>query len=998
MRIILSLTLFVAIGSPAYASKTVSGVVAVSTGPMQAYTQSIGRNLSAGDDVFMNDEVETGDTTRAQVLLRDESVFSLAPSSRIVFDEFVYDPSVGEGALQANLVSGGLRFVSGQLAKSNAENIKIKAGEATVGIRGTEIIAKHGDDGSTFVLLSGAMEIATASGRQLIERSGFGIDVSTDGMLGNVRPVPLAEINAILTPPKKQQSQSAKSDETSDSGEEDEAEGEGDGEAEEEATAEASDESEGESLADADSESSGSESSSETADDTQETASTESAGGASDSESEEASAFDAALTDAVSNSDDDGDVASAGLSDIAAASSDAESDATPSGAQADEPPTTNDTGSSGQDEGSLELTLDVETGARELLSPAEAVASIVENLAEDNQLAQGDEITAAQQPSIQLTLNTEATLTTDPYYSSNASLLVRSEDYFLQSSGQFTVTKMLLKEKFPDSFNGDDFADFTYKTDAAIDLSSYDAAFFYVDYDDNENDLTSTSELQSYRDFINTSGKKILTIGRQDSTNDMATPNTVLQMYHDGSTGYQYTAINHSSNSSTHELTPVSGSSSELLLGVEEFPAYFDLNGFQRIDFTRDLVSDPLDAAAAVDNGLLVSPYGDIAALDLGEKGAVFFGRFSCGANGDGGLGTSINANLVNNSREQFCRNLISSLAPDENLVDLEVGTLSVSGEAETASYRLISGNDNFKIVGNKLLLNADADLDADTYNLTVGVTPTGGEEFEKTLSLDVVSGIAEKKVIATRDTYNVGDVVSFPTENLVSHQGYLEDLSWVTIGSTSGGGSAANTGIITLHYRITEDGNTYDRFHEIEVNHDCATAYCKEFATSMDTEDDFLQDEHFEAAGTVDGVFRANDFASWSSFFTRFSSGVGQFTKNSEYSPGGVWNYTHNLAINYGTRSGTLNTDGTMQPASGNTEIPIDETWNFNFLESGGGCEDYICTLETNTTATEYDIRVNLANMGLPNGKHSLMVKSRFVRDADNATVETDYQPMTPQ
>ena len=86
------------------------------------------------------------------------------------------------------------------------------------------------------------------------------------------------------------------------------------------------------------------------------------------------------------------------------------------------------------------------------------------------------------------------------------------------------------------------------------------------------------------------------------------------------------------------------------------------------------------------------------------------------------------------------------------------------------------------------------------------------------------------------------------------------------------------------------------------------------------------------------------------------------------------------------------------MQPASGNTEIPIDETWNFNFLESGGGCEDYICTLETNTTATEYDIRVNLANMGLPNGKHSLMVKSRFVRDADNATVETDYQPMTPQ
>ena len=103
----------------------------------------------------------------------------------------------------------------------------------------------------------------------------------------------------------------------------------------------------------------------------------------------------------------------------------------------------------GKMKASLELTLDVETGARELLSPAEAVASIVENLAEDNQLAQGDEITAAQQPSIQLTLNTEATLTTNPYYSSNASLLVRSEDYFLQSSGPVTADQNAAKGKVP---------------------------------------------------------------------------------------------------------------------------------------------------------------------------------------------------------------------------------------------------------------------------------------------------------------------------------------------------------------------------------------------------------------------------------------------------------------------------------------------------------------------------------------------------------------------
>ena len=70
--------------------------------------------------------------------------------------------------------------------ENQPENIKI-AGKATVGIRGTEIMAKHGEESTTFVLLSGSMEIATESGRQLINRSGYGIDISNDGMLGIVR-------------------------------------------------------------------------------------------------------------------------------------------------------------------------------------------------------------------------------------------------------------------------------------------------------------------------------------------------------------------------------------------------------------------------------------------------------------------------------------------------------------------------------------------------------------------------------------------------------------------------------------------------------------------------------------------------------------------------------------------------------------------------------------------------------------------------------------------
>ena len=129
-----------------------------------------------------------------------------------------------------------------------------------------------------------------------------------------------------------------------------------------------------------------------------------------------------------------------------------------------------------------------------------------------------------------------------------------------------------------------------------------------------------------------------------------------------------------------------------------------------------------------------------------------------------------------------ICRNLISSIAPDDSLIDVEVGSLSVSGDAQTgADYRLVSGGaENFKIIGNKLILDKSANLQVGSYDLTIGVTPQGAEEVERTISISVLDGAAEKRIIATRDRYNVGDSVSFPTENLVSHKGSLEDISWL--------------------------------------------------------------------------------------------------------------------------------------------------------------------------------------------------------------------------
>jgi hypothetical protein len=963
MRRFLYLIVFFAVSNTAHGSKTVSGVVAVSTGPMQAYTQSIGRDLAAGDDVFLNDEVETGETTRAQVLLRDESVFSLAPSSKVLFDEFVYDPMGGEGVLEASLLSGGMRFVSGQLSKNQSENIKIKAGKATVGIRGTEIMAKHGEQGTTFVLLSGAMEIATESGRQLIDRSGYGIDISNDGMLGIVRQVPLAEINAILSPPaKKEESKSGDSEASSDeNGEESEG-----AEGEEEDTASASEgESEGEAETSADA-------SSESGSEGQETASSDTAPAQSDSASDDDSSFDAALTASVSSSEGENEVAVAGLSDMAATSADNVS----TGVTAELP----------QAEDVEPLTIDI---------AGDIVDSVVSSLAEDDQQEQADQLL---QSNISLELISKTKLTDKPFYSSSASVLVRSSlDFKDYADGKYDVTHALLREKFPNSFDANGIMHHAMPQSSVIDLSGYDAIFVYLDSDAGGEEF-SGSEEAAYRDFIHSDNKKVLMIGdqRENASNtgsgDFPTINSAMGVYNQNApNGFEYSAVAlQVQTPMALDLNPAN-QTSELLAGVSSFEQYYDEN-FESFNFIHGGVGTNTNAMASVDNALLTSSNTDIPALDFGAKGAVFFGRWTCTANNsiNGEMGASILANSVSNGREQFCRNLISSIAPDSTLVDVEVGTLSVPGETAGTNYRLISGHGNeFSVIGDKLILNGGADLSLGTYELVFGVTLEDANEVTRTLSIDVKGGNAEKRHIVTRDTYNVGETVSFSTENLVTDTGYLahatknsNNVSWVSIGSVSGGGTPSNTGVITLHYRIDENGSTYDRFHEIDIVHDCTSDHCESFATSMDTANDLAFGRDFDAS----------DRATWDSFFQRFSEGVGHFANSRTIQSSNLTgNYDHDLSVNFGMRSAILNTGGAINGAT------INNTWNFDVVAPSGPCDNNLCTLQhLETVELPYNLTVNLLNIALPNGKHSMMIKTSLAEGGVGVTA--DYVPMTPQ
>ena len=104
-------------------------------------------------EVFSYDEVTTG-KGRTAINFVDDTRVEITEHSKLIIDEFVYDPANNEGGFTLTAALGTVRYASGQIAKDNRENIKIQTPTATIGVRGTDfamIVDELG--GSTIILL-----------------------------------------------------------------------------------------------------------------------------------------------------------------------------------------------------------------------------------------------------------------------------------------------------------------------------------------------------------------------------------------------------------------------------------------------------------------------------------------------------------------------------------------------------------------------------------------------------------------------------------------------------------------------------------------------------------------------------------------------------------------------------------------------------------------------------------------------------------------------------
>ena len=140
-------------------------------------------------DVFSYDTVKTG---QGQVGIKfiDDTRVDVTAHSKLIIDEFVYDPNTNTGKLSLKATLGTVRYASGQIAKNSAQNVEIKTPTATIAVRGTDFAMTVNEiGGSTIVLLPscngngqcyvGEIEVQTDAGFVIMNQAFQATQVDT---------------------------------------------------------------------------------------------------------------------------------------------------------------------------------------------------------------------------------------------------------------------------------------------------------------------------------------------------------------------------------------------------------------------------------------------------------------------------------------------------------------------------------------------------------------------------------------------------------------------------------------------------------------------------------------------------------------------------------------------------------------------------------------------------------------------------------------------------
>ena len=161
-----------------------------------------------GVGVEMEDAVKTSQG-KVGITFADNTKVQVNENSKLVIDDFVYDPKNKEaGKLALNMAGGTVRYASGAIAHNNPSKVVINTPTATIAVRGTDFTATVDELGASTIILLPSCADKIKSVDQLNPSdkncvTGI-IDVITDaGIVTLDRPFQATRVESRSTAPTK---------------------------------------------------------------------------------------------------------------------------------------------------------------------------------------------------------------------------------------------------------------------------------------------------------------------------------------------------------------------------------------------------------------------------------------------------------------------------------------------------------------------------------------------------------------------------------------------------------------------------------------------------------------------------------------------------------------------------------------------------------------------------------------------------------------------------
>jgi hypothetical protein len=172
-----------------------------------------------GTGVEMADAINTT-KGKVGITFADDTKVEVNENSKLVIDDFVYDPKSSKGGkLAMKFAAGTVKYASGAIAHNDPSKVAINTPSATIGVRGTDFTATVDDAGaSTIILLpscppnkiirdveiecvTGKISVSNDAGEVLLDKAFQGTKVESRGvapMKPTILKLTLDTINNLL--------------------------------------------------------------------------------------------------------------------------------------------------------------------------------------------------------------------------------------------------------------------------------------------------------------------------------------------------------------------------------------------------------------------------------------------------------------------------------------------------------------------------------------------------------------------------------------------------------------------------------------------------------------------------------------------------------------------------------------------------------------------------------------------------------------------------------